>query len=168
MLPMACEQQRPDLGDGCDALNPVVMAELVRSGKFEVVCATPEALNYATGRPGWTGAEELPPELFDSLREVYGCDAVLFCQLTVFRPYPPLAVGLRMKLVNARTRQILWATDELFDGAKHSVMNGAVSCQQGGGLRLFSDPHDEWLMSHSFRQFGQYAAARVLQTLPTR
>jgi hypothetical protein len=168
MLPLACEDHRPDLEDGCEALSPILKAELVKSRKFEVVCASPEALQNAMGHPAWTGTEELPPEFFDSLREVYACDAVLFCQLTVFLPYPPLAVGWRLKLVNARTRQTLWATDELLDAGMQSVINGAEGYQRGGGLHLFRDERDEWLMSHSFRRFGQYAAAQVLQTLPNR
>lgn len=168
VLPVACEGQRPDLGDGCEAMDPIFKAEVVKSGKFEVVSATPETLQNATGRSSWTGAEQLPQQFFDSLHDVYACDAVLFCQLTVFRPYPPLAVGWRLKLVSVQTRQILWAADELFDAGKPSVMSGAEAYQRGGGLHLFHDDHDEWLMSHSYRQFGQYAAAEVLQTLPSR
>jgi len=53
-------------------------------------------------------AEILPPDFLDSLQRVYGCDAVLFCELSTFRAYAPLAVGWRMKLVDVRTRQILW------------------------------------------------------------
>ena len=168
VLPLACEGQRPELGDGCEALEPILKAELIKSRKFEIVSASPDALQNSTGRRAWTGSEELPSEFFNSLREVYACDAVLFCQLTVFRPYPPLAVGWRMKLVDARTRQTLWAADELLDAGRRDVINGAQDYQRGGGLHLFRDERDEWMAGHSVRLFGEYAAAQMIQTLPKR
>ena len=73
-----------------------------------------------------------------------------------------------LNLVNARTRQTLWPTDQLRAAGMQRFINGAEGYQRGGGLHLFRDERDEWLMSHSFRRFGQYAAAQVLQTLPNR
>ena len=69
-----------------------------------------------------TGCEILPRNFCDSVRELSECDAVLFSQLTVFRAYEPLAIGLRMKLVNARTGQTLWAVDELVDAGENRVV----------------------------------------------
>jgi hypothetical protein len=109
----------------------------------------------------------MPKEFLDSLRGNYGCDAVLFCQLTTFRPYEPLAVGWRMRLVNAQTGQTLWAVDELLDAGQLSVSKGAAHYRP---LELRSSNNDDgdWRLRNSPRQFGQYAAAQVLATLPSR
>ncbi|MFO1475818.1 MAG: hypothetical protein U1F98_04100 [Verrucomicrobiota bacterium] len=123
MLPLACEDKRIDLVDGCESLSTVLQSELIKTKKFEIVTVSRDLLRDRTGRPTWTGAEMLPPELFESLRQLYGCDAILFCQLTTFRPYAPLAVGWRLRLVDARTRQTLWATDEVFDAGARSVIS---------------------------------------------
>jgi len=109
----------------------------------------------------------LPPDFFDSLREVYACDAVLFCQLTVFRAYKPLAVGWRLRLVDARTRQTLWEADELFDAGQQAVLNGAMHYQRAE-LRNQVPGEGGWLIQNSPRQFSQYAAAQVVETLPRR
>ena len=165
VLPLGCEEPRADLPEGCDALNPVLLAELAKLKKFEVVAVNRENLRSRTGRSSWTGAEVLPADFFDSLHRVYGCDAVLFCQLTVFQAYAPLAVGWRLKLVDVRTRQILWAADEVFDAGQQSVLNAAQRYQ----LAHFKNQEsDGWSVRNSPRQFGQYAAARLLATLPER
>ncbi len=165
VLPLACEEPRANLPEGCEALNPVLLTELAKLKKFEVVAVNRETLRSRTGRSGWTGAEILPGEFFDSLQRTYGCDAVLFCQLTVFHAYAPLSVGWRFKMVDTRTRQILWAADEVFDAGQQVVLNGAAHYQAAASRGAEAD---NWSVRNSPRQFGQYAAARLLATLPDR
>jgi TolB-like protein len=163
VLPLACETRCADLPEGCEALNPVLIAELAKAKQFEVISVNPEMLRSRTGRSSWTGAEVLPADFFDSLHRSYGCDAVLFCQLTVFRAYAPLAVGWRMKMVDTRTRQILWAADELFDAGEPAVLNGARHYQKA---ELRTSPLEDWSIRNSPREFGQYAAAQHAARLP--
>jgi hypothetical protein len=165
VLPLACEEPRANLPEGCETLNPVLLTELAKLKKFEVVSVNRENLRRRTGRSSWTGAEVLPTEFFDSLQRTYGCDAVLFCQLTVFHAYAPLSVGWRFKMVDVRTRQILWSADEVFDAGQKSVLNGAARYQ--ASAQHLAEP-DGWSIRNSPRQFGQYAAARLLATLPGR
>ena len=167
VLPMAHDAQQMDLADGCEALGPILQSELIKTKRFEIISVSPESLRNRTGRPAWTGAEVLPPDFFDSLHEMYGCDAVLFCQLTVFRAYTPVAVGWRMKLVDVRTRQTLWAVDELFDAGQKAVRNGAGNFEVDK-QQTSDDTRNDWLVQNSPRRFGQYAAAQILETLPKR
>jgi hypothetical protein len=185
-LPLACDQFAGTMADGCRMLDPVLNAALVKTGRFEVVNATPEDLRRCTGKLNWTGDEVLPADFFDGLRNVYGCDAVLFSQLTEFRPSAPLAVGWRLKLVDAKTGKILWAADEIFDASNLDV---ATSAQQ---FEKREQPHhgfvfgvysflawcvntptrsaldDQWKILHSPRYFGQFSAEQIVQTLPQR
>lgn len=167
VLPLFCTTDRPDLEDGCEILNPILQAELIKTKRFEVIPVNRQTLRNCTGRAGWAGTEALPRDFFSSLRQVYGCDAVLFSQLTVFRPYAPLAVGWRMKLVDARTHRTLWAADELFDAGQLLVQNGA-SHYQWTQQSTPNDQSDNWLVQNSPRRFGQYTAAQVVATLPKR
>ena len=167
VLPLAYDQNRYDLQDGCRSLDPILQAELIKTKKFEVIPVSREVLQSRTGHSTWTGAEILPSTFFDSLREVYGCDGVLFCQLTVYRAYAPLAVGLRMRLVDARTRQTLWATDETLDATfqappKDPIVYPLVEPD------MTDDSVKRWSVLNSPREFGQYAAAQILATLPAR
>src|ERR1700685_3670440 len=124
-LPLACEESRGDLSDGRESLDSILQTELIKTKKFELVSLNARLLKSFTGRSSWTGAEVLPDDFFDSLQRVYGCDAVLFCQLTVFRAYAPLAVGWRMKLVDVHTQKIIWAVDEVFDAGDPAIARSA-------------------------------------------
>lgn len=165
VLPLACDESKSDLLQGCEALTPVLLGELNKTKKFEVVPVNAGKLRKSSGKSGWTGTEVLPADFFESLRRTYGCDAVLFSQLTVFRAYAPLAVGWRFKLVDARTKQTLWCADEVFDAGLTSVSRGSSHYH----LHWFADSQpDDWLQKNSPRQFGQYAAAKLFATLPDR
>jgi hypothetical protein len=167
VLPLAADIAGRDLPEGCAALAPVLWEQLVKTRKFEVVAVDAAALRRATGRINWTGAEVLPPDFFAFLRREYGCDAVMFAELTAYHAYTPLAVGWRLKLVDARSGQILWAADELFDAAQPAVYRAA---------QRFAEPRHSWPFGHkenwaaanSPRQFGRYATAALLDTLPER
>jgi hypothetical protein len=168
VLPPAWDETKSDLSAGVETLGPLLLAELVKTRRFEVVTVGPEDLRRQTGRLSWSGAEVLPAGFFESLQRVYGCDAVLFFQLTLFHAYPPLAMGWRMKLVNTRTHQILWAVDEVFDAEQPGVLNQARLFHAAGEWNLFRDPANDWRTENSPRQFGQYALAKSLFSLPNQ
>ena len=163
VLPLAAAGQGADLPEGCDVLNSILQDELVKTKKFEVVAVSPEVLRHRTGHPAWTGAETLPPDFFGSLRRVYGCDAVLFAELTTFHAYAPLVVGWRLKLVDARSQSIIWEADEVFDASQPQVASGAKHFQRREHL-----PANDWAMLNSPRQFGRFSAATLLACLPGR
>jgi hypothetical protein len=166
ILPVA-SMDANDLPAGREALEPILQAELFKLGTFEVVFPNPESLRAHTGRVSWNSEDELPPAFFSSLRESTGCDAVLFCRLTTFHAYAPLVVGWRMRLVEVNRQVTLWATDEVFDAGKSSVRNGARRYQLDEIACARTAP-DDWSILNSPRQFGQYATASLLATLPHR
>jgi hypothetical protein len=167
LLPLATDAADFQLTEAQPALQAVLQAELAKTHKFEVLEVSPEFLKSHTGRGSWGGEEALPAELLDSLHRAYGCDGVLFCRLTAFRGYAPLAVGWRLRLVEAHTATTLWAADELFDAGQPAVSAGARRYQLAE-LHPGDAPPEEWTIAHSPRQFAHYAVAQVLATLPQR
>ncbi len=185
LLPVAYEHSAPDLLDGCSMLDPVVKAELIKTARFEVVVASAETLETLTGQPTWNGTEELPPSFFGSLKDHYGCDAILFCQLTTFHAYPPISVGWRFKLVDLSSQTIIWADDTVFDAGDPAVSKGAEDYErvQRGTVKsqtffrhmwswLNRQPQpvsdDPWTVLNSPRYFGEYTVYTVFGTLPKR
>ena len=167
VLPVVCDARRTDLAAGRGDLQPVLLAELIKAKRFEVVQVPTKALWRLTGRADWAGDEILPPGLLGSLEKKYGCDAVLFCQLTEFRAYPPLAIGWRLKLVDVRGKKVIWAGDEQFDAGRPAVMAAALRYQEHEQRQLGDDTTD-WLTVNSPRWFGQYSLASLFNTLPAR
>jgi hypothetical protein len=164
VLPLAVEGDQHWLVSGRTALEPILRSELGRTLQFEFVFPPEDWLKRATGRPGWTGREKLPPDFFAKLRDTTGCDAVLFCELTEYRPYPPLAVGWRFKLVDAGQPLVWWSADELFEATNPEVAAGA----KRWSLEEFwwhSQPIDSETILRSPQQFGGYSARLLLATL---
>jgi hypothetical protein len=167
VLPLAAESPEADLPEGCEALQPVLLDELVRTEKFEMVPVRPENLRASSGRAAWTGTEPLPRGFFASLRREYGCDAVLFCELTVYHAYAPLAVGWRLKLADARTQKIIWAADTVFYAGQPGVARNVVKFMRQRDPAATAD-ESRWQSANSPRQFGRYTAAEIIGTLPPR
>lgn len=167
VLPIAAETADNDLPEGCAALTPILWDQLVKAKKFEVVAVDANRLRFGTGARGWTGTETLPPELLGFLRREYGCDGILFTELTAYRAYAPMAVGWRLKLVDARSGQVIWAADELFDARRSNVAYGAQRFADPGMIWPFVQG-ENWLAVNSPAQFGRYSAAALLNTLPNR
>lgn len=167
VLPVTVEGGDLATQDGRDALEPVLRAELRKRGVFELIFVSPEQLRSLTGRATWTAEESLPADLLATLRERLDCDGVLFSRLTQFRAYPPLTVGWGLKLVDCRQRQIVWAADEVSDAGQPAV---AAAARRFASRELASSPplHEPGSILISPRQFGQFAAANVLETLPGR
>ena len=167
VLPLTAAGESTELEFGRASLEPVLFAELGRVNQFELVPVTPEQLQRWTGRSSWTGEEKLPQDFFEKLRAAAGIDGVLLCRLTQYRAYEPLAIGWRLKLLDARNPRVIWAVDEVFDARQSDVANAA---------RRFAQAHPEpvppvgdsrsALMSP--RRFAQYTASAVFQTLPAR
>jgi len=167
VLPIAPAVAAQDLPEGCEALAPVLWEQIVKTKRFEAVAVDAAGLRLRTGRAAWTGQEVLPADFFAYLRREYDCDGVLFAELTSYRAYAPLAVGWRFKLVDARTGQVIWSADELFDAARPEVQQAARHFDQPKPVLPFISAND-WAGLNSPSQFGRYSAAALLQTLPER
>jgi len=168
VLPLAAEITSSDLPEGCEALSPILLEQLMKTKKFEAVAVAADQLRSRTGRAAWTGTENLPANFFAFLRREYGCDAVLFAELTTYHAYAPLAVGWRLKLVDTRTGQIIWAAEEQFDAARPAVAQAARQFAQHQPFFQMAGDEKNWVALNSPRQFGRYSAAALLETLPER
>ena len=157
----------PESDAGQETLDPVLHAELARCKKFELVFVSTGQLQEWTGRARWKAEEKLPLAFFQKLREELGCDAVLFCRLSHYRPYAPLQIGWNLKLVDSEEPRIWWSVDELFDAGEPATARAAqrfyrkTSAEDGASS-------DAATVLASPRRFGQFAIHAVLATLPER
>lgn len=161
VLPLAGNKSNNEFAEGCKMLDPILLTELTRAEDFEVVPASPESLEHSTGQPTWSSTEALPSDFFQVVRRLYLCDAVMFCELTAFRPYPPLVIGWRLKLVDVHTQNILWSADEVFDASQPGVLSTSWRTLLTG-----NQTEADWTIRNSPRLFGQNAADQLFATLP--
>ena len=167
VLPLVADSQLADATAGIAAVEPVLHRELAKQQRFELTFVTAAQLREWTHRAGWTAEEELPANFFESLRRQLHCDGVLFCRLTQYQAYPPLAVGWRMKLVDSESCGVVWAADVVFDSRDKAVANSARRYQQASQT-LSSTLPDSRIILTSPERFAHYSAEAVLKTLPAR
>ncbi len=177
VLPLVTTTSTAFLQAGVETLGPLVYAELEKCKRFEVIPVSPEDLRQWTGKSGWRADEPLPTDFFGRLADATGCDAILFCQLTRYQPYQPLAVGWKFSLVanpppgplsvQEMKDKIVWCADEVLDAGEPGVSNAARD-YYGQHLRNEAPSADATTILSSPVRFGQYTLGALLQTLPER
>jgi len=105
-------------------------------------------------------------ELF-AIRKTLKCDAVLIGTVTEYRPYPHMAIGLRLKLVDLADGQLLWALEEIWDTADKTTEHRIKNYFQRE-MRAGFAPLREQLMVVSSLGFIKFVVYEVAETLQPR
>jgi hypothetical protein len=167
ILPLSVSVDESLRTEGREALQPLIYSELAKCKLFELVYVTHAELQQWTGRSDWRAEEKLPPNFFEKLKDQLGCNAVLFCELSQYRPYKPLVIGWQLKLIDSDEPRSWWSADEVFDAGEVSVSNAARRYY----FEYFRDgaaSGDSNLILSSPRRFGQYTLSALFATLPSR
>lgn len=167
VLPLTCDDAQSENTAGRDTLEPLLLEELSRTRRFEVVAVSPERLQEWTGRRSWNAEDILPQGFLDLLHQRTDCDAVLFARLTQFKAYPPLVIGWRMRLADCRQTTSIWTIDEVFNAGDGPVATAARRYQQQLEPTTAHLPPAGGIVI-SPRRFGRYSLDAVFTTLPSR
>lgn len=148
------------------ALAPVVAAELQKQNRFEIVVLTREDCLHRFRAEEFVSTGALPHDLMTRLRRDYAADAVMFIDLTAYKPYRPMVLGLRAKLATLGDEvRLVWTFDNVFSAGDEAVANAArrhyLASDRGG---VPADLTPAVLQSPS--RFAGYAAATMFATLP--
>jgi len=161
--PSGLEEMPTESTAGFDA---ALQMTLTTASRFETVFVPPGLVRTVAGRNAIASTEALPPELFDRVARDFGADAVLFTDVTLLRSYPPLALGVRLKLVRLQgNRPIIWAFDQVFDCRNPAVANSAQLHAVGGKTEAVDAGSG---VLHSPSRFADYVLTETFSTLPRR
>lgn len=97
-------------------------------------------------------------------REALRCNALLTGTVTQYRPYPHLAVGLRLQLLDLTDGQLVWAIEQVWDSADKSVQR-RVKTYAKAQVRSGAEPIREELVVVSTLNFVKFVAYEVARTL---
>ena len=99
-----------------------------------------------------------------TIRETLKCNALLLGTITEFRPYPHMIMGLRIKLLDLRDGQLLWALEQVWDCAdkttEYRMKNYFRSHKRSG-----YGPLKEQLASVSSLEFIKFVSFEIAETL---
>lgn len=164
LLPIAGGSVAP--AESAAALDPVFIAELQRKNRFEVVTLTRADCLQRFQAEEFPSVGPLPASLMNRLQQEFGADAVMFVDLTVFKPYRPLSIGVRAKLATIEDNvRLIWTFDNVYSAATPSVANAArAHFLESDGGRIPADLTPSVLQSPG--RFASYVAASAFSTLP--
>ncbi len=147
------------------AFDPVFAAALQRQNRFEIVVLAREDCLRKFRVPEFSSAASLPRDFLATLKRDFSADAVLFVDITVFRAYRPLALGLRAKLATLDGTRLVWTFDDVFSADHPAVANSARRHSLTGDRGdVPADLSPAVLQSPA--RFADYAATAMFATLP--
>ena len=150
-------------------MDKTFYAEFNKPQVFEGVQVSRAEMARLIHREQISSTEPIPQELLLALQQKYSAEAVLFIDVTHYRPYRPISISVRTKLVSLKTNQVLWAIDSTFDSAEPGVAEAARTfsklTEQNPVILKASDSSGVLL---SPQRFARYVAREIFATLPNR
>ncbi len=126
------------------------------------------SLQTALNNGAQTQSMTVPPtyslDQLNIIRKTLKCDAVLLGTITQFKPYPHMAIGLRMQLLDLRDGRLLWALEQIWDSSDKTTeyrINSYFQYQMRTGYA----PLREQLIAISPLEFIKFVAYEVAATL---
>lgn len=145
--------------------DQVFSAALQRQNRFEIVALSREECLRKFRAAEFSSVAALPRDFLAALKREFAADAVLFVDITVFRAYRPLALGLRGKLATIDGSRLVWTFDDVFAADQPSVANSARRhALVGDRGDVPADLSPAVLQSPA--RFADYAATAMFTTLP--
>ena len=167
LLPLTAEEGATDAQAAVRDLEPILLVELRKRAAFEVVPVSREQLKLWSGRSNWRQEDPLPPDFLTRVQDETGSQGLMFAYLSAYRPYPPLATGWRLSLIECATGNAWWSVDEVFDAGSVEVIKSAQAYARGQ-MNQPAIELDSTAVLSSPSRFAQYTAAAVVATLPGR
>ena len=99
-------------------------------------------------------------------RKNYMADAFLFGTITQYKPYDPPILGLKLRMLSARTGDVLWAAEALFDAHDQTTRSKARDYFKDSGLRGRLYGPD--LMFMSPKLYAGFVASEIARPLGER
>jgi len=135
--------------------------------RFEVVQISRSQMEEWIGKPQVESSSAIPVELFPMIQHQTGAQAVVLVDIYHFQRYQPISVGIRAKLVDLSSGEILWAVDDIYNGGEAAVLQGAREFQEEQGQNAIPDKLDQSYL-YSPRRFSKFVAAALFQSIPQR
>jgi hypothetical protein len=148
-------------------IDDIFHQELAQERIFETIRIQTEQMKRVFGVERVSSAGELPENFLRKLEGMTNANGVLFVDLDSYRPYRPMSLGVRAKLVDIKTGEFMWAIDETFDAGHASIIVGSNQFQEKAQVRALSAKTSGSVL-HSPRIFAKYIASSTFSTLPLR
>lgn len=103
-------------------------------------------------------------EQLSMMRKTLNCDAALIGTVTGFTPFPHMAIGLRLKLIDLADGQLLWALEQIWD-TTDKITEDRIKKYYCRPLFSDSTTLQEKLVTVSSLKFVKFVAYETSETL---
>lgn len=145
-----------------DEVTEAFVVELRKIGSFEVVVPAGDKTSSLSAQDVWVkGSINFASIL--TLRNNYDVDAIILGNITHYRPYEPMLLGVKVGMISTDTGEVVWSADGVFDSNENEV---AVMVKQ-----YFENTHQKsslygWkLILLSMRRYSQFVANQLTKTI---
>jgi len=149
------------------AVESAMISSLRKAGRFNIVVLPAEALYDLTGSHEIPMASPVPASVLEVAWQQYQADGVLQMEVTAFRPYKPMEIGVQGRLFQTAGNRVIWSCDEFFDAGNQAVVTGARKYAE-----TYLDQRYPLQSSYSAlltpQRFGGYVGHVLFETLPVR
>ncbi|UCD50018.1 MAG: hypothetical protein JSW27_21115 [Phycisphaerales bacterium] len=119
--------------------------------------------------PEWRGLQDNLDSLqalqrLLTMRETLNCSGIIVGTITEYQPYPRMAIGLRLKLLDLTDGQLLWGLEQVWDTADRNIEKRIESYFREE-LRSGVASLREELVVVSSLKFAKFVAYEVAETL---
>lgn len=145
-----------------DEVTEAFSVELRKIGSFEVILPPGSKTTRNQEYEIWVkGSINLKTIL--ALRKKYDVDAIIFGNITHYRPYEPMLLGVKLGMISTDTGEVIWSADGVFDSNENEVAKLVKY--------YFESTHQKsalygWkLILLSMRRYSQFVANQITKTL---
>jgi hypothetical protein len=119
--------------------------------------------------PAWRNLPLLPDSLYtfeqlSASRKMLGVDAVIVGAVTSYSPYPNMAIGIKLRMLDLRDARIRWTVDHVWDTADKTTESQLKKYFEKQ-LRGDYSPLDEQLAVLSSLNFLKFVTYDIAETL---
>lgn len=147
-----------------ESIEENFVQELGKRNLFELVAVPSREMDELFGEESYSSVELLPTKLLSKLHAAYAIDGVMLIDISYYNAYQPVGIGVRAKLLDGHTGEIIWAADEVFDSANPAVSNAARLYFQKESVNQYPLQQTQSVL-HSPTRFSKYVADAIFATL---
>lgn len=160
LLPFTIESERDKVTDEVTAAFSI---ELQKSAKFDIVEAQGFQDILSQQKDIWTRGL-IRAETIVEAKKRYKVDAIIFGKITQYQPYEPPILGIKIGMFSAKSGNIMWSADAIFDSSQASVIKLLKSYHKKQYQRKQS-LYDWNLIMLSMKRYSQFVAYHIIKTL---
>ncbi len=160
LLPLTIESQRDKV---TDEVTEAFSIELQRSAKFDIVEAQEFQDILSQQKDIWNRGL-IRAETIVEAKKRYKVDAIIFGKITQYQPYEPPILGIKIGMFSAKSGNIMWSADAIFDSSQASVIKLLKSYHKKQYQRKQS-LYDWNLIMLSMKRYSQFVAYHIIATL---